>query len=471
MSIVEKRKYIVSTTLIVVVVAIIASQVYWVINMYNSYEKEVLIDANKYLEKSVYMEVTERSEGIGGFLAYPLYTENGDTSKYIEKTITREDTTFNVTIDRQDPNANLKIIQFALKDIVPIDVSRLNELFQQEMHSSRFSIQDTYVEYYDLTQNTIAESSGDRHQFASYISSDMITMDIMDSMGVIGYVNNPVLTILGGMIIHLVLSVILIIIAIIGLIYLGRMIFRQWKEEKMRQDSVNTMTHEFRRPISAAVTLVSLIPHYIERDNVSKASLYAELTIEELDKLTKYTKRIQQISNNDKSTITLNKSEIDIPVFLESLIEKYCSSGENVPAPIDDKPVKINLNISPECSVICVDRVHFANVIDNLIENAIKYSGDDTLIDISACCQNGRLRVSVKDNGIGLSKTDLKYVFEKFYRVDSRFVRRKAGFGLGLTYVKSIVEEHGGSVEVSSEGRGHGCEFVLYMPVDNNDIA
>ena len=465
----EKKKYHrVSIILIVIVIAIIANQVYWIIDMYNTYEKEIVLDMNKYLEKSAYMELTERSEKKGGFSAFPLYTENGDTSRYIKKTITGENTTYNVKIDRHDPNANLKIIQMVLKDITPLDVSRINELFSQEMQHSKFPVQDTYVEYYDSDKNTLVESSGNGLKFISYISSDIIKIDIAESMGVKAYVNNPILTILGGMIFQLILSVVLIVIAIIGLIYLGRTIFRQWKEEKMRQDSVNTMTHEFRRPISAAVVNVSLIPDYIEKGKTTKASQYAKQAIDELNKLTAYTQRIQQISNNDKSKILLDKSEIEISVFLEFLIKKYLTN-ERPDEFKADKPVTINLDISPNLSALYVDRIHFANVIDNLIENAIKYSESSALIDISVGYKDKELFISVKDNGIGLSKAELKYVFDKYYRANDRFVKRKPGYGLGLTYVKSIVEAHGGRINVNSPGKGQGSEFVLYMPVGNNN--
>ena len=468
MKIFDKKKNIVIVILIVVVVAIIENQTYWIINMYNSYEKEILLDINKSLENALYIEVTERNENGGGFTAYPLYNEIVEPSRYIEKKIEGKDTIFNVKIDRLDPNANLKIVQFLLKDIAPLDVLHLNEFFLHEMKDSKSTIQETYVEYFDITKNVLVESSEKESRFTSYLQSDTIKIDINESMGVVAYVNNPVLTILGGMIFQLILSVVLIVIAIIGLIYLGRTIFRQWKEEKMRQDSVNTMTHEFRRPISAAVVNVSLIPDYIEKGKTTKASQYAKQAIDELNKLTAYTQRIQQINKDDKSTILLDKSEIEISVFLEFLIKKY-SPEEKPGASIDDKLVKINLDVNPKLPALYVDRIHFANVIDNLIENAIKYSENNAVIDISVDYKDKELSISVKDNGIGLSKAELKYVFDKYYRADDRFVKRKPGYGLGLTYVRSIVEEHGGRIEVDSPGKGQGSEFVLYMPVGNNN--
>jgi signal transduction histidine kinase len=276
------------------------------------------------------------------------------------------------------------------------------------------------------------------------------------------------MTLLWRMMYQLVLSVVLIMIAIACLFALGRAIILQWKKEKMRQDSVNSMTHEFRRPISAAVSLVSLIPYYLEKNNVAKASQYALLTINELNKLTAYTSRVQQISNNDKSTLSLDKSKIEVRPFLETLTEKYHSPAKMPGAAEHNEPVEINLHIRPEHPVICADRLHFANVIENLIENAIKYSGEDLVVELSVDYEGEYLRISVKDNGIGISASDLKRIFDRFYRSGHRAVRRKPGFGLGLTYVKSTVESHGGTVEANSRGVGYGSEFIVLMPVDNN---
>ena len=460
----KNKFFIVSLILVIVAISIITSQLYWIYNMYKSYERELIFDINQSLEKAVYQEMSKRGEIGGGFTAFPLYTEKGDSSKLIEKTIISDDTTFTVKIDPKDFNANYKIVQTVLKDIIPPDVMVINEYFLQEMKNSLFSVHEAYVEYYNLTNNTLLKSSEENQRFTSYISSDMMKIDILERMGIIAHVKNPIWAILGGMLFQLILSIVLIIIAFIGLLYLKSTIFRQWKEEKMRQNSVNAMTHEFRRPIATAIALVSRIPNYIEKENFSKTLQYADYAIEELNKLTSYTTRIQQISNNDKSTISINKSAIEIRPFMDFLIKKYQKKEGEQNKDNNKDTAAINLDISPECTVIHADRLHFANVLDNLIENAIKYSGEKTVIDISLGFKNGYLSISVKDNGIGISSSDIKHIFEKYYRVDHRSVSGKAGFGLGLTYVKSIIEEHGGSIEAKSRGKGHGSEFLLYMP-------
>lgn len=104
--------------------------------------------------------------------------------------------------------------------------------------------------------------------------------------------------------------------------------------------------------------------------------------------------------------------------------------------------------------------------MDNLVENAIKYVKGDLTLILSASDINNKLKISVKDNGISISKSDQKYIFDKYYRSKNRFTRQKTGFGLGLTYVKSIVEAHNGSIDVHSK-IGKGSEFIVCMPVEH----
>ena len=455
----KQRLYLI---LCVALIAIIANQTLWVINMYDSYRKEIRLEMNASLEKAVYMEVTERSEDKGGFGAFTLYPENGDTSRYIQKTVFSEDTTLTVTIDRHDPNANLKIVQYFLKNITPINIFRINEIFCREMQQSKFPVQNMYVNLYDLPADTLVASTLS-DLYASVLSSDRMVIDIMNSMGIQASIENPILTILGRMIFQLILSIVLILIAIAGLFVLGRTVYMQWRQEKMRQDAVSSMTHEFKRPISTAVSLISLIPYYLQKGNSEKASVYAENTLQELNKLTAYTERIQQISNNNQSTLYLNYTDIEIRPFLEATRERYHSTADTGGAD-SNRQVQIRLHIRSLQSHIRADLLHFSNVLDNLVENAIKYSVDQVIIDLSIMDTGNGLLISVKDNGFGISASDQKYIFDKYYRSVNRSVRQKTGFGLGLTYVKSIIEAHNGKIEVSSKV-GEGSEFRIYMPL------
>lgn len=228
----------------------------------------------------------------------------------------------------------------------------------------------------------------------------------------------------------------------------------------MRQDSVNTMTHEFKRPISVAVAKIALIPHYLQKGDSERVQQYVQQSILELNKLNTYTERIQKLSNNSGETITLNEEHIHLQDFFTSLVEKY----ENA----EEKSVKINLSMETRQTTVYAELLHFSNIMDNLIENAIKYSKENSVqIDIHVSDEKNRLRISVKDNGLGISEKDLPRIFQKFYRSEQKNIQQRTGFGLGLTYVKALVEAHAGDIEVESK-IGVGTEFIVSFPIQND---
>ena len=224
----------------------------------------------------------------------------------------------------------------------------------------------------------------------------------------------------------------------------------------MRQESVNVMTHEFKRPISSAVAMVSTIPFYLKKKETDRVLEYVNNIEIALNKLTYYTKRIQQISNNEKSNVILDKTKVEIVPFFESLRQRYVSPEEH------GRRIIVNVEFKTSKKVIDVDPLHFSNVMDNLVENAIKYTvATPVIISIDVTdTMNDELKISVTDNGIGISTADKKHIFDKFYRAKRTETKNKTGFGLGLTYVKSIVEAHGGTISVNSE-LNKGSEFVI----------
>ncbi|MDD4490811.1 MAG: HAMP domain-containing sensor histidine kinase, partial [Paludibacter sp.] len=336
----------------------------------------------------------------------------------------------------------------------PINLDKLNSLFFQKL-SSRYPIQNTYFDYLNLQTGQLINTSRPEHFSSNFVTTDTIPLDIISSIGIVGYIEVPDWVILRKMSYQLALSVLLILIGAGGMVYLGRSFVVQWRLEKHRQASINAMTHEFKRPISGAMAMVAVIPFYLEKNDLTKVSDYASNTLVELNKLTAYTERIQQISNNKKRSVALNKEQIEIRPFFESVLQRYAQDN-------DEKRVVINLVINTEKTFIMVDLLHFSNVIDNLVENAIKYSDNEVSINISVTDLQNELQIVVEDNGMGISAYDLKFIFDRFYRSNRKEMKNKVGFGLGLTYVKSIVEEHGGTITAESK-LNEGSKFTLKM--------
>lgn len=445
----------IQTLIVMVIILVAANQIVWISNMYTLHKRELIDLANQSTEKVIFMELNERSELMGGYSVYSSNLSNpNDRSRYFTKKVRTADSTYVFTIDKHDPNTMNKIIQFVLQKDRPINLDKLNTLFNIEL-SSQYPVQNTYFDYLNLQTGQLINTNRPEHFSSNFVTTDTIPLDIISSIGIVGYIEVPDWVILRKMSYQLALSILLILIGVGGMVYLGKSFVVQWRLEKHRQASINAMTHEFKRPISGAMAMVAVIPFYLEKNDLTKVSDYASNTLVELNKLTAYTERIQQISNNIKGSVALNKEQIDIRPFFESVLQRYAQDNE-------EKKVVINLVITTVKSFITADLLHFSNVIDNLVENAIKYSDNEVQINIAVTDLQNELQIVVEDNGMGISAYDLKFIFDRFYRSNRKEMKNKAGFGLGLTYVKSIVEEHGGTITAESK-LNEGSKFILKM--------
>ncbi|NCB69969.1 MAG: sensor histidine kinase [Bacteroidia bacterium] len=446
------KPFYVQLLITLVIAFIAANQALWVFNMYHLHKRELLELANQAAHKAILMEISERTEIMGGYRVFNTnISDPNDTTRFITKKVRTEDSTYVFKIDKQDPYINQKIVQFAIKDELPVNINVLDSLFRNSL-SGKYKIEHTYFEYVDLQTKSIINSNKPGDFPLNYLATDTIPLDIINSIGVIGYIETPDVAILRKMMYQLLLSVLLILIGIGGMVYLGRSFVVQWRTEKLRQQSVNAMTHEFKRPISGAVAMVATIPFYLEKHMFDKVNEYAGKTMNELNKLTAYTQRIQQISNNEKGNFSINRTTLQLTDFFTSIIGKYNK----------DERLKIDFTNESRRTEFSADIIHFSNVIENLIENAIKYSIENPEILIRISDANNKLRITVSDNGIGIANEDLKRIFDKYYRVNRKETKNKPGFGLGLTYVKSVIDAHGASISVESR-LNEGSTFCIII--------
>lgn len=445
---------------IAILFIIIAGQAIWAYNLYQSQYQLLTQVKDESLQTAILREHAFRYEKTGGTIAYNPLTYQNDTSRYITKTVQLKDTTFSVTHDRQDPYSDVKLNQFILKDHLPVNVEMLDSLFRQELSLRGVTEASTYIEYINLETNEVLGHSQNGQSTDDYTALKLNVIDIFNTLGIKGYIQISPTAIAKRMIFQLVLTALLIFICSFFLTIIIRTFFLKERIEKMRQEFVNTMTHEFKRPLSVAVTQLALIPHYLQNGNTDKVQRYAEQSLLELQKLNTYTERIQKLSNNNRGTIQLDKKHINIEDFFTALVQKYKD--------IEEKSVTMNLLMNTSQTTVYADFLHFSNIMDNLIENAIKYSREDGVqIDIHVSDEQNKLKISVKDNGLGIAEKDLPRIFQKFYRSEDKSIRHKTGFGLGLTYVKALVDAHAGKLKVSSK-IGVGTEFIVYFPIQDD---
>ncbi|MBD1432862.1 HAMP domain-containing histidine kinase [Sphingobacterium sp. DN00404] len=445
---------------LVILFTILGGQAIWIYNLYEAQHRLITQVKDEALLTAILQEHRYRHETMGGTIVSNPRFHEGDTSRYITKTITLIDTSFQVQFDRYDPYGDVKLSQFILKDHLPINITMLDSIFKKELSNRGVKEASTYIEYIDLKNDEVLQHSKPDKTTAEYTASELVIIDIFNTLGVKGYIQISSTAILMTMAIQLVLTALLILICSFFLTIIIRTFFIREKTEKMRQDSVNTMTHEFKRPLSVAVSKMALIPYYLQKGNTDRVQHYAEQSLLELQKLNTYTERIQKLSNNERETIKLHKEHIDIEDFFTSFVKKYEA--------VEEKTVVINLLMNTSQTNVYADLLHFANIMDNLIENAIKYSREDGVqIDIRVSDERNKLRISVKDNGLGIAEKDIPRIFQKFYRSEDKSIRHKTGFGLGLTYVKALIEAHAAEIKVESK-LGIETKFTVYFPIQND---
>ena len=266
---------------------------------------------------------------------------------------------------------------------------------------------------------------------------------------------NPTVYLLRQIFWQLLFSLILII-ALIGTFWTLLVTIRKQNQlAKMRKAFVNNMTHELKTPVSTVMAAIESIQRYGAKDDKERMNRYLSISRQELEHLSDMIERVLQVDVAETNGVLLEKTWFD----LENLIDE---SMENAKL-FAKKEVDIQKTITGDCFQIFADQAHIKNVINNLLDNAIKYAGDQVKINIALSENGDRYTLSVQDNGIGIPKAYQKGVFDLFFRVPSGNIHNVKGFGLGLAYVKQIVQQHQGTIDLSSE-EAVGSTFVIDLP-------
>ena len=251
---------------------------------------------------------------------------------------------------------------------------------------------------------------------------------------------------------------ILFTIIIISAFYLTiRTMFNQKKLSEIKSDFINNMTHELKTPLATISLAIDALTNEKVIHDTEKIKYYSRMIKDENKRMNKQVEKILQSARIEKQDIKLNRQNLNA----HEIISKV---ADNVNLQILDKDGKLFLNLEAENFKIEADDVHFSNVVFNLLDNAIKYSKGDLVIEMSTKNERDMFVLQVKDNGIGMNKETQSRVFEKFYRAHTGNIHNVKGFGLGLSYVKAIVEAHGGKVKVDSI-LGKGSTFSVYFPI------
>ena len=254
-------------------------------------------------------------------------------------------------------------------------------------------------------------------------------------------------------------SVLFTILIFVAFFVTLKALLKQKKLSEIKSDFINNMTHEFKTPLATISLAVDALKNEKVMNDRTKTEYFSGIIKEENKRMNKQVETILQAAMLDKQQIQLNLKTLHAHDLINTAVN-------NMKLPVEEKQGRLEVSLEATNDMIVADEVHFTNLVNNLLDNAVKYSKDGLVIKL--CTQNigNHFRIKIEDNGIGMNKETLHRIFEKFYRAHTGNLHNVKGFGLGLSYVKTMVTAHQGKIKAEST-LGKGSCFIIDMPQKN----
>lgn len=236
-----------------------------------------------------------------------------------------------------------------------------------------------------------------------------------------------------------------------------RALLKQKKLSEIKSDFINNMTHEFKTPLATISLAVDALKNEKVINDKDKTAYFTGIIKEENKRMNKQVEAILQAALLDNESLKLDLKKMQVNELITSALN-------NIELQVQEKKGKLQLKLDAAKDAVMVDEVHFTNLVSNLLDNAVKYSKDHLLIKFTTQNVGDQFRIRIEDNGIGMSKETLSRIFEKFYRAHTGNIHNVKGFGLGLSYVKTMVDAHHGTIKAEST-LGKGTTFIITFPL------
>ncbi len=253
---------------------------------------------------------------------------------------------------------------------------------------------------------------------------------------------------------------ILFSIIILAAFYLTvRTMLRQKKLGEIKNDFINNMTHEFKTPIATISLAVDAMRNEKVLQDRDKLSYFSNIIKEENKRMNRQVETILKASQLEKQEVDLNLRPVNVHEVIKDVVENFALQ-------LQDKEGKAELLLNASNDLIEADEVHLANLVNNLFDNALKYSKENVppFVKLTTQSNGKKFTMRIEDNGIGMNRETLKRIFERFYRAHTGNIHNVKGFGLGLSYVKTMVEAHNGEIKADST-LGKGSTFIVEFPL------
>lgn len=432
-------RYIFTVTCVILAL-LFGGNIYFMVDLYGSVKQRCIDEVEMSLERAVLIDLVDRMVADGaGDEQDALWVTFGLQASPVDDAETASELTdkgYNQgfrNYDKQLIHGLLSTVKaMGDVDIKPADPGHLEQLFRRDLRYLGYEPRDVTV----VPPDGASEVDGSLWE---------IVYQLDDKVVYIAYVSPLTANILHEMSGLLVTSLLILIVLTGGFGYLLRVIHRQRTIEEMKDDFTNNMTHELKTPIAIAYAATDSLLQFPDPDNTERTRRYLTATLEQLSRLTSLVESILSMSMERRRGLILDRQTVELKPFLDSIVELARLKS--------DKKVEFTVSAQGEVSA---DREHLTNVVNNLIDNSIKYSGDAVKIDITATADG----IEVRDDGHGIAARNLPHIWDKFYRVSHGNRQDIRGYGIGLFYVRSIVEKHGWNITAKSR-LGHGTTITI----------
>ena len=236
-----------------------------------------------------------------------------------------------------------------------------------------------------------------------------------------------------------------------------RSLLKQKKLSEIKSDFINNMTHEFKTPLATISLAVDALKNEKVSGDKEKTNYFTGVIKEENKRMNKQVEAILQAALLDKKEVQLNLKKYPAHELINIAVN-------NMRLPVQEKGGQLQINLDAKNQLIMADEVHFINFVNNLLDNAVKYSKENPVIKLTTSNAANQFKIKIEDDGIGMNKETLSRIFEKFYRAHTGNIHNVKGFGLGLSYVKTMVNAHKGTIKAEST-LGKGSSFTISIPL------
>lgn len=258
---------------------------------------------------------------------------------------------------------------------------------------------------------------------------------------------------------RIAISILFTLIIIAAFYVTVRTMLKQKKLAEIKNDFINNMTHEFKTPIATISLAVDAMRNEKVMHDTQKLGYFSSIIKEENQRMNRQVETILKASQLEKQEADLNLKPIHVHELIKDVVDNFALQ-------LEEKKGKVELELQAETDLVDADEVHFSNLVNNLVDNAVKYAREDIppVIKLSTRSNGKHFIMRIEDNGIGMNRDTVKRIFEKFYRAHTGNVHNVKGFGLGLSYVKTMVEAHNGDIKAEST-LGKGSTFTVDLPL------